>query len=179
VREALHRVGGELVDVGEDRVGQRAEDVGRQLGAEAGVRQSPPRHPGPDPVRGLQRVQAASFAHLAAAQAAVDLPSLGAAEVGVGHQIHELAQRFLHAQPDAAAEVALERPRVLRHLLGDPAEDRVEQRRHLGLDHQGDLGRQRAPGFVLKSAHLRDKNPPQLLGYGPRPLRPHCVASRP
>ena len=73
LRVALDRVGGELVDVGEDRLGEQAELLGVQPGPAAGRRDPPPGDPGADPVGGLQRVERAPLAQLAAAEGDVDL----------------------------------------------------------------------------------------------------------
>ena len=117
---ALDRVGRELVDVGEDRLGEQGQHLGLEAGLRpAGRRDPPPGDPGADPVGGLQRVEAAALAQLAAAERDVDLAARPAAGVGVADQGDELAQRLGDAGADAAAEAALQRARVLGHLAGD------------------------------------------------------------
>ena len=70
---ALDRVGRELVDVGEDRLGEQAQRLGVEAGRGGRPRDPPPGDPGADPVGGLQRVEGAALAQLAAAERDVDL----------------------------------------------------------------------------------------------------------
>ena len=142
--EALDRVGGELVDVGEDRLGEQGERFGPDPGPPTGVGEAAPGHPGADPVGGLQRIEGAARPLLAAAERQVDLAARVAARVGIADQRHELGQRLLHPAPDPAPEAALQRPRVLRHLVGDRLEDLGRDRLDLAFDQVGDpAGRSR------------------------------------
>ena len=145
---ALDRVGGELVDVGEDRLGQQAQRLGVEARPRGPARgDPPPGDPGADPVGGLQRVQRAPLAQLAAAELDVDLAARPAAGLGIADQGDELAQRLADAAADAAAEASLQRPRVLRDLAGDRGEDLRGDRLELGLDQVGDLDGKAAPGL--------------------------------
>ena len=137
LRVALDRVGGELVDVGEDRLGEQAERLGVEVGrAGRPARDPPPGDPGADPVGGLQRVERPALAQLAAAEGDVDLAADPAAGLGIADQGDELPQRLADAGADAAAEAALERARVLGHLAGDRREDLLGDRVELGLDQR-------------------------------------------
>ena len=73
LRVALDRVGRELVDVGEDRLGEQAELLGVDAAAPGGGRDAPPGDPRADAVGGLQGVQGPPLPQLAPAQADVDL----------------------------------------------------------------------------------------------------------
>ena len=148
--EALDRVGGELVDVGEDRLGQERQRFGPDPGPPAGVGEAPPGDPGADPVGGLQRVERAPGALLAAAERQVDLAARVAPRVGIADQGDELGQRLLHPAPDPAPEAPLQRPRVLGDLVGDRLEDLGRDRVDLAFDQVGDPGGQLAPGLVVE-----------------------------
>ena len=66
--EARRGLGRDLVDVGEHRLAEVVERVGREAGARAGVDEPPPRQPRADAVGGQQRVQRAALAVLARAE---------------------------------------------------------------------------------------------------------------
>ena len=76
LRVALGRLGRELVDVGEDRLAERVDRVGREPARDAGLDEPPPRQPRADPVGGEQRVEAAAGVELAAAEVDVRAPAL-------------------------------------------------------------------------------------------------------
>ena len=65
---ALDRVGRELVDVGEDRLGEQAQLLGVEIGLAPAAARGAARPPGPDPVGGLKRVERPPLAQLAAAE---------------------------------------------------------------------------------------------------------------
>ncbi len=155
---SLDRGGGKLIDVGEDRVGQRAENLRGEAGGEAGAGHAAPGHPRADPIGGLERVEAAPGAHLAAAQRHVDGEVERPRILRRGDERGELAQRVVHAKPDGASELALERPRVDGYLLSDHREDLLTQRGHLGGEQRGRLRREGPPRPPVESTHLHDKN---------------------
>ncbi len=147
---AVHRVGGELVDVGEDRLRQHGQRLGLQVGTAAGGGDPPPRHPGADPVGGLERIEGTADPLLPLAQRHVDLAARLAAGVGVADQGDELKQCLVHPGADPLAKAPLQRARVLRHLAGDRLEDLLGDRRQLGLDQVGDRDRERPPGLGIE-----------------------------
>ncbi len=120
------------------RLGEQAQDLGVELGLAPARAIAPPGHARPDPVGGLQRVERPALAQLAAAEPDVDLAAQPAARVGIADQGDELAQRLTHPGAHAAAEAALQRPRVLGHLAGDRREDLLGHRLELRLDQVGD-----------------------------------------
>ena len=69
---ALHGIGGELVDVGEDRLGQQAGRGGVDPGSFARFCGPAPGQARSDAVGGLERVEAAAGSHLTRPQRAVD-----------------------------------------------------------------------------------------------------------
>src|SRR4029079_18396304 len=71
--EALDRVGREFVDVGEDRLGEKAQRLWVEPRPAAGRRKVSPGDPRADAVGGLERVEGASLAQLSAAERKVDL----------------------------------------------------------------------------------------------------------
>ena len=77
LREARRGLGGDLVDVGEHRLAEVVERVGREAGLRARVDEPPPRQPRADAVGGQQRVQRASLAVLAGAEPLVGLARAG------------------------------------------------------------------------------------------------------
>ncbi len=70
---ALDRVGGELVDVGEDRLGEEADLLGVGVGAAGGGGDPPPGDPGADAVGRLERVEVAALPELPPAQPDIDV----------------------------------------------------------------------------------------------------------
>ena len=145
---ALDRVGGELVDVGEDRLGEQAQRLGLEPARRAGCGEPPPGDPRADPVGGLQRVERPPLpaARRGRARRRPRGPARGRAS---GSRIRATNWRSasLDPGPDAAAEApssgraysGTSRAIVREDLLGDRAE--------LGLDQLGDrrsAGRARA-----------------------------------
>ena len=106
---ALDRVGGELVDVGEDRLGQQAQLLGVEARPGGRRRRSAARRPGPRPGRRPAASRAVLRPQLAAAEGDVDLAARLAAGLGIADQGDELAQRLPDAGADPAPEAALER----------------------------------------------------------------------
>ena len=129
-RVPLGRDRRDLVDVGEDRLGERRQFRGRGPLHLGRLRDPPPRDPGADAIRGEQRLQRPPLAQLPAAEVEVDgAPALG---VGAGalDVVDETGERRAHARAHPAPEAALQRARVLGHGLADRGDDLVAQRRH-------------------------------------------------
>jgi hypothetical protein len=152
LRVALDRVGRQLVDVGEDRLGKRVQRGRWQAGTLAGGRQTAPSHPCADAIRREEGVQAATGAHLAAAEVHVGLPARGARRLRVLHRRDELAERLLHAGPQGAAEGTLQRAGVVRHALAHRGHDLVRERRELWPQRACNPGREGLPGPVRQRA---------------------------
>jgi hypothetical protein len=150
LRVALDRIGGELVDVGEDRLGEQRERLGTDVGATAGVGEPTPRHPRADPVGGLQGIEGAAGLLLAATEGEVDLASRITARVRVADHRDELGEGLADAAADPAPEAAVERPGVLGDLAGDRLKDLGADRLDLPFDQVGDPRRQVAPRFVVE-----------------------------
>jgi hypothetical protein len=144
---AVDRVGGELIDVGEDRLGQETEDLRVELGLAADPGEVAPSDASANPVGSLQRVQRAALAQLAATEGDVDLPPQAAAGIGIANQGDELLKRLADAGADPATEAPLERACVLGHLAGDRREDLRGHGLELRLDQVGDRARKAAPGL--------------------------------
>ncbi|WP_052914175.1 hypothetical protein [Protofrankia coriariae] len=142
---ALCAGGGDPVDVGEHGFGQRHQPVGVQPAALRGLGEPPPGDPGADPVGAEKGVQRASGAELAASQPDVDLTAgreIGrSAGVGADHG-EETQQRLFDSLPDAAAERALQRARVRRHLTRDGRDQIIAEGRQLKPQDVGKIGRQ-------------------------------------
>ena len=130
-REALGGLGRELVDVGEDRLGEQHERLGRQTRLQAQSGQPPPGHAGTGPVGRQQRVQRAAGTDLSPPEVQRDGATADRAPAG---QLHELGQRALHASPHRA-RATLQRPRVRRDLRSDRVHDLLGQRRKMGSEH--------------------------------------------
>jgi hypothetical protein len=145
---ALDRVGGELVDVGEDRLGEQAELLGVSTLAPGGGRDPAPGDSRAHPVRRLQRVERPSLTQLAAAEPYIYVAAGVPAGLRIADQGDELPQRLAHAGADPDPEVALQGAGVLGHLLGDRRQDLLGRRGQLRLDRVGDLGRQALPGLA-------------------------------
>jgi hypothetical protein len=114
----------ELVDVGEDQLGEVRDGGGGLTGAEADRGQLVPRDARPDPVRRQQRVEAAAVARLAAAQRVRALerrPQRGL-RIRPGRtrdQLEEGAQRGHDGALDLRTQLAGERVGVRGHLGRD------------------------------------------------------------
>ena len=121
---------GQLVDVGEDQLGEVGEHVGGQAVADRDRGQLPPRDPGADPERREQRVGGAAAARLAAAELVAALDGrggggaqvLGAAPAGQGE---EAAERELDGVADRLAHGPREGVAIARHLVDDRRHDVV------------------------------------------------------
>ncbi len=154
LRVPLHRVGRDLLDVREDRLGQQADRLRVEVRPPRRLRHPPPRHPRSHAVGRLQRVERPSLPQLAAAERHVHLaPRPARARRAADHR-QELAQRLGHPGPHTAPERPLERPRVLRHLARDRGHDLLGDGIELGLDHVRHARRERLPGAGLhRSCH--------------------------
>ena len=146
LRVALDRVGRELVDVGEDRLGEQLELLRVGALAPRRRRDPPPGDARPDPVGGLERVEGPPLAVLGPAQPYIYVASLLAAGRRVADQLDELAERLADARADRHAEGALQRARVLGDLAADRLQDLLGRLGQLGLDRVGQRGRERVPG---------------------------------
>ena len=149
-RVALDRVGRQLLDVGEDRLGQQTEHLRLDAGALGGGGQAPPRDPRAHAIGGLESVERATLAELTRAERDVDLAPGTARPGRASNQLDELSQRLGHPGPHAAPERALERARIVRDLPRDRGEDLVGGRVELGFEQIRDLGGKRAPGLGLE-----------------------------
>jgi hypothetical protein len=140
---ALRRCRGQLVDVGEDRLGQQRQRVAVELQLAGTRRRLSPRHARADPVGREQRLEAAALARLAATELGVELALGQGPLVPALDDVEELRQRALDAGANALRDRALERPRVGRdggpdrhdHLL----RERLEPGSHGGCDERGKL----------------------------------------
>ncbi len=119
----LDGVRGQAVDVGEDRLGEprggRLVDSGL-----LGCRREPsPGDPGANAVCGLQGVERSPRAQLRAPEAHRCPPAAVVDRIWVTNEYHEAPQCFVDARAQRFTERALERLRVLGHLVGDRHED--------------------------------------------------------
>ncbi len=126
LRVALHRVGGKLVYIGEDRLGEQAQHLGVEPGAPTRRGDPPPGDPGPDPIGRLQGVERPALPQLAAAERDVDLAADPAAALGIADQGDELAQRLLHPRPGCRAR---NRPPAAARTRGPRERSRQASRR--------------------------------------------------
>ena len=129
---------GELVDVGEDQLGEVDQHLAVDAVADRGERHLAPGDPGADPVRREQGVGAAPAPGLAAAElvGALDGGRRRGPQVGAtlaAGQREEAAERELHGVADGLAHRPAERVGVARDLLDDrprpPARPRSAARR--------------------------------------------------
>ena len=88
---ALDGLGRELVDVGEDCLGEQRLGAAVNAGGTGGGREAPPCDTRADAVRELERVERASGAQLAAAEREVDLTAGALRRDWVAHLVQELA----------------------------------------------------------------------------------------
>ena len=150
---ALDRVGGEFVDVGEDRLGEQARAARRRArpaGAAAETWRQATR--APDPVGGLQRVEGPALALLAAAERDVDVaarlrgPPRGRGSARrTGAAPRSTPVRIPRPKPPSSG------PRVLGHLAGDRVEDLLGRPpSSSGSISVGDARRKRAPGLGIE-----------------------------
>ena len=176
LRISLHRVGGELIDVGEDRLGEQSELLGVGPAAAGSGGDTAPGDAGTDPVGGLERVERAALPQLGPAQANVDVPTRLPPRGGVADQRNELAQRLADAGADRDAERALERTGVLGDLTADARQDLLGHLGQLGLDRVGEGRRQGVPGLGFGSfCHSDDKKSREELAFRLTLCDPPCL----
>ena len=144
-RVALGAHRGQLVDVREDRLGERHQQVGLDEGGER--REAPERDARPDAVGREQRLEAAPLQQLAAAEGEVDAAVVRRqrGRVGAG-QVQEALEGDLHAEADALAEAPLERPGVRRDLRRDAVEQLVDDLGEVRPDAAAEPGGKAGPG---------------------------------
>ena len=111
LRVAVRRLGGDLVDVGEDRLAEVVEHLRGEARLAAGLDEAPPREARADAVGGQQGVEAAPGVELAAPEVDVDRPrAAAAARLRVLDQRQEALEGDLHAAPHGGPE----RPSIAR-----------------------------------------------------------------
>ena len=142
-RKALGGLGGELVHVGEDRLGQQYERLRRQPGRQSERGEPTPGHAGAGAKGREQRVERAARPQFAAAEVGGHGSAREAAARG---ELGELRQGALHAaQHRAGAE--RERARVFGHVSRDRSDDLLGQRRKMRRKDV-DLARKRGKLYV-------------------------------
>ncbi len=107
----------------EDRLRERHHLLGTHAGVPADPRVTPPRDPAAEPIRGLQRVEAASLDQLTAAERAVDAQPLGGRLARALDQVGELLQGCLHTELDTGSERPGQRPAEFRYQAPDLVHD--------------------------------------------------------
>ena len=144
-RIALRRLGGEHVDIGEDRLREQIQGLGLQPGRDPGGGKPPPGDARADPVGAQQRLQAASGTHLAASERPVDI---GAPHRTAGVYLgHEMAQGLLHPRAQPVAERPLQGAGIRRN-GGDRLDHLAGDVRELRAQHLGNLRRELMPRLV-------------------------------
>ena len=135
---------GQLVDVGEDQLGELRELARVDPRLHRHARHVAPRGAGPDPVGGEERLDRASAAGLAAAElvGALDRGRLGGVRVPPGGEGDEAAEGELHRVADHLAHPPAPGAGIAGHLVddgehravGDLREVRPQGGRHLGVE---------------------------------------------
>ncbi len=143
---ALDRLGGELIDVREHRLGEGPLCLCARSGGGRGLTHAPPGDTRADTKGGLQAIEAAPGVMLAVSEASIDGARL------LGFVADEAAQRYLGAGADPASEVPAEWTRV----GGDLALDRLAR---LPRRARGDRPESRRPPAVeARNLCWRHKN---------------------
>jgi hypothetical protein len=138
---AVGRLRRDLVDVREDRLAERVQDLGRQAPGRAGLHEPPPRELGAHAVGGQQRVEAAAGMELPAPEVHVRVARPRRVRRRLGDHVHEPVERDLHAHPHELAEGPLHRPRVVRDFRRDRGDHLVGEAGQRGAQHVGGLRR--------------------------------------
>ncbi len=120
--EALGAGGGQFVEVQEDGLTDPGEHVGVEAAAPGGQVQPAPGDTGTESQRRLERLEAASFGRLDAADVAEQLRRPFARRRGIGDLLRELMQRMADRPADCGVVGVIVRPRVLRYLPLDRAD---------------------------------------------------------
>ena len=135
--EAFGGLGGELVDIGEDRLGQEHQRLRSQARLKAQRGQAAPGDAGAAAVGGEQRIERAAGADLAAPEVDGD----GAAiDDSTASELDELGERALDAASHGSG-AARERAGVLGDFGGDRGDDLLGQRRQVGRKRVGLVGK--------------------------------------
>ena len=132
VGESLRRRRGQLVDVSEDRLGERVEGVRIEPGLVARASDPAPGSLGADAVGVQERVEGAAGAVLTTAEANVDVAPGQLGALAARGQLEEALEGLAHAGPDVRVDHAL----VLGHGLGHRGEHLVDE----GGDGRRELG---------------------------------------
>ena len=103
----------------------------RHAGSGRQATHPPPCDAGADPVRGLQRVEAAAGTMLTPAEREIDPGGLRLGVVPLGQ---EATQRLLHAGSDRSPELTPQRSGVLRDLALNRRHDLLGELRQLAVD---------------------------------------------
>ena len=133
LRVALHGLGSKLIDVGEDCLSQLMLALDRNAGFGGEPADSPPGHPCPEPVGGLERIEAAPGSILTAAERPVHPPGIRIRFIAS----QKSRQRLRDALADPLTERSPQRPGVHRHLLSDGGDDLVGEFGEMRLDCGG------------------------------------------
>ncbi|OAR23683.1 hypothetical protein A8W25_14270 [Streptomyces sp. ERV7] len=106
----------------EHRLREQHDLVGPHPGPPRRARVAPPGDAGAQPVRGLERVQAAALGELPAPQHPVDPPPVLAPVTGrdvaaAFHEVREFGECGFHSHLDSVPEFPVQRPGEFRHVL--------------------------------------------------------------
>jgi hypothetical protein len=139
----------DLVDVGEDRLTEREQDVRGHLREVDEPRDRPEGDAGAVAVGGEQRLEAPPRPHLAPPQALVDPLAVGRQrlEAGTG-QVEEAVQGDRDPLSHALPEPALHGHRIDRHVSGYAIDDRLDDVADDGAQCCADFGRKIQPRWV-------------------------------
>ena len=148
LRVAVSRERRDLVDVGEDRLGEQSERAAVVAGLDRELRDAAPGDAGAEAIGRQQRVERAAFALLARAQSAIDGVEVGAVELGIGDEVGELRERDLDALANPGSETAAKRAVVGGHALTNRLDHLVAELGHVGAKERPELGGQLPPGLV-------------------------------
>lgn len=162
LQEALPGEGFELVDVGEERVGET--EHGGEVVTPADLLGPAQCYPGPEAVGALERLHRAAFVRLETPEAAAHVVAQRGRRGRLGDQVDEGGEALLHADPDGLSVGAVEQSGVFRVGPGDLDADLLDQARQFGPHDGGEfLGErpQRIPR-VQRLNEFRHDSPPAL-----------------
>ena len=135
---------GQVVDVGEDHLGEDHHPLARHPTGHSGAGELVPGHPRADAVGREQRVHRAARAGLATPQVVRPLPDhLGDVPLGIVGQVdpvQETGERHPDGLPDGVAHRPGEGAGVARHLSHHCLDDRIGNAGQLGTHRRHDLG---------------------------------------
>lgn len=148
LQEALAGERFQLVDIGEERVGEAEHQGGGEVVALPHLLRPPQRHPRAEPVGALEGVHGPALVRLEPPEAPAHVVPQRGGSGGLGHQVDERGKALLHAHPDRLAVRSVQQPGVFRIGAGDLHTDFLDETGEFGPHDRGEFLGERPQGVI-------------------------------